>query len=484
MISMEDWVTIKNLRSKNPGMSLREIGRILGLSHNTVKKALSKESPPEYVRKESISDSLSPFTELIFEMSNIKRYRGSRILYEIRSKGYTGSRSSFYYYLGKIKQTSKKTFQPYETAPGEQGQFDWSPYTVLIGGARAKIYIYQYIYGFSRYKILEVSLSENQGAVFEAFERCLQASGGVCQRVQTDNARVFITIHSKDNWRWNPRYLHFCGHYGFAPSRSMPSHPWSKGKVEKPFAYIEDHFIDGNTFSSFEELCSKLKEFQNRVNNELHSVIKQKPETVFAKERASLMNLPSCRYVGIKEEIRKVSYDCLISYNGNRYSVPWAFAGKQVWIKISQGYYIEIYSQANKKVASHRLSLGKGNVTIKDEHYRGNNTTKGNFQRLSKEFMEKFPDQSLFLEKLYAQKRYNSGYQLRYIMELSKFYCAEDFLSALKKAMEYNVFHFSFISGYLEKNCERTIIIENMRLKENYPNKDIKRDLKEYQFNF
>lgn len=30
-----------------------------------------------------------------------------------------------------------------------------------------------------------------------------------------------------------------------------------------------------------------------------------------------------------KEEIRKVSRDCYVSYKGNRYSVPWKYAGRE-----------------------------------------------------------------------------------------------------------------------------------------------------------
>ena len=54
--------------------------------------------------------------------------------------------------------------------PGEQAQFDWSPYTVLINGELTIIYIYSYINSFSRYQIFEVSLSQNQAAIFEALE--------------------------------------------------------------------------------------------------------------------------------------------------------------------------------------------------------------------------------------------------------------------------------------------------------------------------
>jgi hypothetical protein len=35
-----------------------------------------------------------------------------------------------YLYLSKLQIKAQKFYTPYETDPGEQSQFDWSPYTV------------------------------------------------------------------------------------------------------------------------------------------------------------------------------------------------------------------------------------------------------------------------------------------------------------------------------------------------------------------
>jgi hypothetical protein len=37
---------------------------------------------------------------------------------------------------------------------------------VLLGGQLTKILVYSYINGFSRFRVYEVSLAENQGAAF------------------------------------------------------------------------------------------------------------------------------------------------------------------------------------------------------------------------------------------------------------------------------------------------------------------------------
>ena len=485
---MEDWVTIKNLKAKNPSMSFRQIAKFLKVSHHTVKKALNEESPPEYKRPDKLNPDIEPFKEVIFEMANVKKFKGSRILEEIKSKGFKGGQTSFYFYLKKIKLEQKqKYFTPYETAPGEQAQFDWSPYTVLIGKELSKVNVFSYIHGFSRYQILEVSLSQTQPAVFEALENSIRDSGGVCSRIQTDNAKAFIDNASVNNFRWNQRYLHFCGHYGFSPSRSLPSHPWSKGKVEKPFSYIENHFIAGAEFESFEDLQIKLKAFQKKLNQRPHSVIKALPEEMFENEKMSLLPLPEQRYIGTKEEVRKVTFDCLISFGGSRYSVPWMFAGKQVWIRVSKGYMLEVYSQSNKLIASHKLSLKKPAVVIHQKHYRGNNSELGNFERLKINFLEIFPGNELFIEKLRASKRINSRYQLFQILQLSKLYNEEDFIDAINKSLQYNVFNSSFIAGYLEKNHKQKFDLNRsgsaftQAQSINVKTINVKRDMNEYR---
>jgi transposase len=478
---MEDWVTIKNLKAKDATISNRQIAKQLGISHNTVKAALEKTEGPEYNKKGKRISAVEPFREIVFEMVNVKKFRGSRILNEVRSKGYKGSNTAFYDFLRKIKCNEQKHFTPYETAPGEQAQFDWSPYTVLIGGQRTVIYVYSYINAFSRYQILEVSLSQNQGAIFEALESSIIESGGACLRLQTDNAKSFVINASRNNFQWNPRYLNLCGHYGFTPTRSLPGHPWSKGKVEKPFSFIEAHFIAGSSFEDFPDLQGKLKGFQNEINRRVHSTTKTPPVDLFEKESLTLLPLPENKYIGVKEETRKVSFDCLIAYNGSRYSVPYMFAGKLVWIKISKGYYLQVYSQSNKLITSHKLSLTKSSVNIIQEHYKSSKALLGGLETLKQKFLESFPEQNLFLEKLTAQRRIHAAKELQHILSLSKLYTRDDFTEALNKAMEYNVFNHSFISGYLEKNHKQSFRIEPVKINAEMPKGNVKRELSQYK---
>lgn len=241
---------------------------------------------------------------------------------------------------------------------------------MLIGGYLTVIYIYCYIHSFSRYQIFEVSLSQNQASIFEALENSIIAAGGACSRIQSETMQnPSLLMPLRITCSGTPATSTCVPTTASRPPDLYPVIHESKGKVEKSFSYLENHFIAGNSFEDFPDLQNKLKQFEAENAKRIHSLTKAAPSELFEQEKLSLLSLPETRYVGIKEDTRKVSYDCLLSYEGSRYSVPWMFAGKFVWIKVSQGYYLHVFSQANKLIASHKLSLKKGSVVIEQRAF-------------------------------------------------------------------------------------------------------------------
>ena len=77
MISLEAWTTIRYLH--NCGTSIRQIARQLGISRNTVRRALASNAPPQYHRKAQPHE-LDAHAEEIREMVVLKKLIGSRIL--------------------------------------------------------------------------------------------------------------------------------------------------------------------------------------------------------------------------------------------------------------------------------------------------------------------------------------------------------------------------------------------------------------------
>lgn len=180
VISMEDWVVIKNLKKKNPGLGTRAIARLVGVSRSTVKKALVSEQYPRYSRVKKVNTALEPFEEYIKEYYLIKRQKVRVILENLRSKGFLGSGISLYRYIAEHLRPERgdgRVFMPYETLPGEQMLYDWSDDSVGLGSERVKVYVHLTGLGWSRYKVLSAHLSIKQSDVLGAMEEAFWSLG-------------------------------------------------------------------------------------------------------------------------------------------------------------------------------------------------------------------------------------------------------------------------------------------------------------------
>ena len=174
--------------------------------------------------------------------------------------------------------------------------------------------------------------------------------------------------------------------------------------------------------------------------------------------------LPLSRYVSPHEEVRKPTIDCLVSFEGSRYSVPHFFAKRDVWLRTSKGYLLEIYSTANVLIATHCLALTKGSVLINEDHYHNHQIERGSWKRLSIMFLERFPNHTDFLEELHAQKRINPAYHLTQILDITAYFAEPLMTQALRAASEYRLYSACFIRSYLENHALESIASPPTRL--------------------
>ena len=452
MISVEAWTTIRYLKAQ--GLGTRKIAKQVGVARNTVRQAVRSEGPPRYERPPRPNPKLEPLRDVIWRMLTNDHFIGSRILKEIRTMGYDGSQMAFYRFLAKLKakEGKNKACIRYETLPGQQGQFDWSPYTVPIGGCLTKVVVFRLILGFSRRKRHFASLNEKQASAFEGIEHGLWKFGGAPKELVVDNAGVFVVNAHPAYFKWNPRFLELCGHYSMKPIACRVGNPRAKGKVERPFYYLQEHFIKGRSFESFQHFCHELSHFDEELDSQVHQTTQERPVDRFEWEKDHLTPLPSGRFVSSQELFRHVSWDGLVSFGGNRYSLPPGYAGKDVWVRTSQGRCLEVHDQKGNLIFRHTLSQKKGVTILVEEHYaqlkKRQCRTKAVLER---EFLEKFPDERDFLEKLYVQQKLNPVFHLKPILEMATIYPREAILKAFALAKEYNTFSCHFIRGLLDK---------------------------------
>ncbi len=452
MITLEDWVTIRNLHAK--GYGKRTIARMLGISKNTVKAALKRDNPPKYERNVTFENKLiAPYADKIDTMYLQQELIGTRIFKEINKLGYQGSLTTLYRYLNTLgKDADGRVTARFETEPAQQGQFDWTTYSAIIDGQRVKVICFLFILGYSRYRYITFSFYQDKPSVLEALEESLRHIGGSPREVLIDNAKTLVIEHLKnDAIRFNNDFLELAGAFRFHPRACQLYWARTKGKVERPFYYIEQHFIKGNSFKSMTELISQGQQFISEWNNHIHSTTLEKPSDRYAQEKALLTPLPQYRYHQSVRELRKVSWDCLVSYKGSRYSVHHIFAGKRVWVTTSHGYLLHIYSLKGEFLYSHNLSKEKGRTIMVKEHYLGiKNSTPKTAPRIREVFARQFPTGQSFYQGLVTQTSLNAAYHASIILGLREYYTDEVIDSALQKAGQYHAYSQQAVKGILK----------------------------------
>jgi len=357
---------------------------------------------------------------------------------------------------------------------------------VPIADAVTRVYLHSFILGFSRYQHLTASLDIRQAAIFAALEESFIAVAGVPHEMLFDNPRAIVST-PRPNLVFNQHFLEFARFYRFLPRACWPGRAQTKGKVERPFQMVEEHFIKGNTFTDWADFARRLVHFTAEVlNARIHGTTKERPQDRLLSERQLLLKLPATRFISCRECFRKVSLDCLVSYGGSRYSVPWQYAGKSVWLRPTLSSGLEILAQTGETLARHQLSKEKGKSVVDLAHYQGlRERTSSSKHQLSCLFQRRFPEAlaGRFLQKLLAQYRMNASVQLQRILALLQNYPREALLLAFEQALAYNTFSYRFLCGLLSRQEAAGELPEPVLLGQEraLPQFDVRRGLEGYQ---
>jgi transposase len=480
---VEAWTTIRYMHAQ--GASIRAICRELGVSRKAVRHALRRDDVPKYERPPRPNPKLVPFEAQIRTWYFGEKLIGSRIVRELRARGYSGSSSAVYRFLKNLAaaSVSSKVTERFETPPGQQAQFDWSPYTIELGGELMRVVVFCMVLGYSRRKHYTASLDETQASIYEAIELCLRHFGGAPKQLVVDNAKAFVLEANPTHFRWNPQFLELCGHYRMRPTACQPYRPRTKGKVERPFFYLEQQFIKGTRFASLSHFLEELAAFErDDLDVRVHTTTQERPIDRFEREHPHLTPLAEQRFVGTLAMSRKVSWDCLVSYQNNRYSVPATYAGKMVWLLPSRGSHLVVLDAKRDVLAEHQLSATKGTIVMRPEHYaplrRGTART---YVVLAEQFLKQFPQRSAFLEGLLAQHKLDPTRHLHGIMELASLYDAASLERALLVATEYNTYSHTFVRGVLEHKAVPTVEGSEITPQRSLPVAVVQPDLSRYQ---
>jgi len=353
------------------GMSISEISRRLGIDRKTVRKYLKSDNVPKYTNTRERSSKIEPFLPTVKELISKYNLSAVRIHEDLVRRGFNGSYSLVKRYARLYRNDrALKAVYRFETKPGEQSQVDFGEFGYIeMDGKRMKLYAFSMILGYSRMRYVEFTTDISTANVIKMHINAFNYFGGYTSTILYDNLKQVVTERkipsSKSNF--NKRFMDFAEHYGFYPRLCYPYRAQTKGKIENTIKFIRNNFFAGREFSSLQDLNNLAAEWLKKVNSSIHRTTGRIPLEMLNEEK--LMSIPETLKYGISlSETRKISRDCFISYKGNRYSVPWKYAGRIAIIKEGDSITITVDGTV---VATHDILTGTGRISRKKEHFEG-----------------------------------------------------------------------------------------------------------------
>ena len=365
----ERWMDIRADYKK--GLSYKEIGIKNNIDWRTAKKYAHSEHRPVYELCEAKPSKLDPYKEQIDLWLEEAPYSAVRIHEKMQEMGYPGKYTMVRTYVStKKSELNQKATVRFETMPGLQAQVDWAffeNYQVYEDGKWKKLYCFLMILGYSRMRYIEFVTDMSTSTLICCHLNAFRYFGGYPEEILYDNMKQVVVkrLLKQEDSTLNSQFEDFAGFYGFKPILCRPYRGQTKGKVERTIAFVRDNFMTGIKYESLNNLNNQATSWNIKVNNKIHQTTNEIPVNKLKDENLS----PLVReYIIDKINVRKVEKDCLISYAGNKYSVPSEYACKYVTVVVLDNMLAAYYE--GKQVALHLLSYHKNTMTVNKHHYR------------------------------------------------------------------------------------------------------------------
>lgn len=259
--------------------------------------------------------------------------------------------------------------------PGDRMEVDWAGMTMewadMYTGEAHAVYLFVATLPYSQYTFVKPTESMNMEHWISCNVAALRFFGGSPRIVVPDNLRTGITAHTPDEVVVNRTYREFGEHYGLAIVPTGVRKPKHKPSVEGNVGKIGERIalmLRNRRFFSMAELedavAAKLADLNSRPFKKRADGSRE--EVFLAKEKPRLAPLPAADFEPGRWLKRTASPDYRVTVDNATYTVPYAFAGQPVDVRVGRAV-VEIFCDG-ERIASHPRSFVGGDDVKQESH--------------------------------------------------------------------------------------------------------------------
>ena len=289
---------------------------------------------------------------------------------------YRGSlRSLQRYFRARRPRPVRRARRRVETPPGAQGQADWAEFPeVRIAGTPRALHAFHLGLSHSRFGAVVWAEREDELSWLHVHNGALRRLGGVPAVIRVDNAKTAV-VHGAGAWGTiHPAYRRYAEAVRFHVDACPPRAPQAQGKIERR---VRDHrFVADPTGRDWQSVA----ELQEWTDERLHRAAARRvcPATgtsvleAWAAEKPHLAPLPILPEPFDVVVTRPVSDDCLVSFEGRQYSVPFRYVGRRVEVRGGAG---RVHILADGVIVAEHARGTAERLVLDPAHYEGTSTT-------------------------------------------------------------------------------------------------------------
>jgi hypothetical protein len=355
-----------------------------------------------------------------------------------------------------IGQEPKVASGQYDFQPGEEMQHDTSPHTVELNGNKRTVQTASAVLCYSRMLFFQCYPTFGRFDCKVFLTDAVRYFGGSAGRVMIDNTHVVVLRGTGRDMVPVPEMAAFAERFGFHFVAHERGDANRSARVERPFHFIENNFLAGRTFSSWEDCNLQARQWCDRVNSTYKKHIRAVPRELFAIERTRLRLLPAWIPEVYRVHQRMVDMEGYAAVNSNRYSVPVSWIGRRVEVRETRDK-VEIQLDPRNIVIHQRIAQAQQQRITLAQHRppRGQGIKRNAPPPEQQTILQAAPDLAGYLTALQQHGRKSFVLALRQLLGMVRDYPRDAVISAIEEAARYGLYDIDRLERMILRSVAR-----------------------------